>query len=364
MKKFLSIVMSIVMLLSITAGVDLSAYASGWGDKAEKIQFNTIYTAEPSTLDAGEHINDMGVTIDRYFDAFQFNVPIKGTVTLNMEAESKYYFPLDYESRIEYIIYNSKDMDNELDVDYRILTAGFSSARDIYYGKYEWTLPAGTYYLVLQYDYNSFWGFDQEGICEFSLSYKPNFSRPSNIKTSSNSYSGFTVNWSKVANVDGYLIKYATKSDFSNAAYAKVANGKTTSKTINGRAANTKYYVKVQAYKKVNGVTYKSKWSETKTVKTLEKKAYIKSISSRANGFTVKWDKVNGKLGYQIRYATKPDFSNAAIIYAGNGNATSKTITGRAARKKYYVQIRSYVKQSNGNYKFDAWSPTKTVTTK
>lgn len=363
MKKFLSVLMSIVMLLSITAGVDLSAYASGWGDKAEKIQFNTIYTAEPSTLDAGEHINDMGVTIDRYFDAFQFNVPIKGTVTLNMEAESKYYFPLDYESRIEYIIYSSKDMDHALNVDYRIVSAGFSSARDIYYGKYEWTLPAGTYYLLLQYDYSEWWGFDQEGICEFSLSYKPNFSKPANVKASSSSYSGFTVNWSKVANVDGYLIKYATKSDFSNAAYAKAANGNTTSKTINGRAANTKYYVKVQAYKKVDGITYKSNWSETKTVRTLEKKAYIKSISSKANGFTVKWDKVNGKLGYQIRYATKPDFSNAATIYAGNGNATSKTITGRAARKKYYVQIRSYVKQ-NGKYKFDAWSPTKTVTTK
>lgn len=201
------------------------------------------------------------------------------------------------------------------------------------------------------------------GLYNITFTYKADIPKPSNIKVSSSSYSGFTVNWSKVANVDGYLIKFATKSDFSNAATVKVANGKTTSKTINGRAANTKYYVKVQAYKNVNGVTYKSKWSETKTVKTLQKKAYIKSISGRANGFTVKWDKVNGKLGYQIRYATKPDFSNAATIYAGNGNATSKTITGRAARKKYYVQIRSYVKQ-NGKYKFDSWSPTKTVTTK
>lgn len=363
MKKILSILMSVVMLLGITTGVDLSAYASGWSDKAEKIQFNTTYTAEPSTLDAGEHINDMGVTIDRYFDAFQFNVPIKGTVTLNMEAESEYYFPLDYESRIEYIIYDSKNIDKALDVDYSILTAGFSSARDLYYGKYEWTLPAGTYYLVLQYDYNSFWGFAQEGVCEFSLSYKPNFSKPSNIKASSSDYSSFKVSWNKVADVDGYLIQFATKSDFSNAAYAKVANGSTTSKTISGRAANTKYYVRVQAYKKVDGVTYRSKWSEIKTVKTLQKKAYISSISSRANGFTVKWNKVSGKLGYQIRYATKSDFSNAAVIYAGNVNTTSKTITGRASRKKYYVQIRSYVK-SNGSYKFDAWSPTKTVTTK
>lgn len=339
MKKFLSIFMSIVMLLSITAGVDLSA----------KAEYDNIFNAYDYKF--GETYYGC-TTYYNKSDYLKFVVPVKGEVTITFYAYPD--GPYGSEEYANYGICNSKG-----DI---LSTSRVSENRNLgcCYKKESKTYSPGIYYFYNYFDY-----YFQDDYADFNvkITYKPSITAPSNVKVSSNSESAFTVNWSKVANVDGYLIKYATKSDFSNAAYAKVANGKTTSKTINGRAANTKYYVKVQAYKKVNEVTYKSKWSETKTVKTLEKKAYIKSISSRANGFTVKWDKVNGKLGYQIRYATKPDFSNAATIYAGNGNATSKTITGRAARKKYYVQIRSYVKQ-NGKYKFDSWSPTKTVTTK
>ncbi len=347
MKKFLSIVMSIVMLISITAGANLSAYAYYPYDGlpyATNIEFNTTYRNYASNYDYLESDNWR-------YHVYKVTIPYDGTLNIKMSSECYNYFS---HGRIKII--NANNIDTEYCRDSLRENTGYNGE---YYNSLGYTIDVGTYYII--YDYAFRW--DYYGLYNITFTYKADIPKPSNIKVSSSSYSGFTVNWSKVANVDGYLIKFATKSDFSNAATVKVANGKTTSKTINGRAANTKYYVKVQAYKNVNGVTYKSKWSETKTVKTLQKKAYIKSISSRANGFTVKWDKVNGKLGYQIRYATKPDFSNAATIYAGNGNATSKTITGRAARKKYYVQIRSYVKQ-NGKYKFDSWSPTKTVTTK
>lgn len=356
MKKILSIFMSVVMLLSITAGVDLSVQASGWLDTVKPIEFNTVYTEscsyyEPILQDGGTKA---------YMEAFSFNVPYNGTVTINISSKNKKYL-----NKVYYQIYHYDSLESVLPSGWCYMfnkeEIRYSSANDTYYGKFNESLTAGRYYFVVEYyDINK--TYDGNYTIEFN--YKSDMPRPSNIKVSSSSASGFNIKWSKVANVDGYLIKYATKSDFSNAAMVKVANGKATSKTINGRAANTKYYVKVQAYKKVNGTTYKSKWSETKAVRTLEKKNRITSITGKNGGFTVKWEKMNGKLGYQIRYATRSDFSNAATIYAGGGNATSKTVTGRARKTKYYVQVRSYVKQSNGKYKFDSWSPAKTVTTK
>ena len=359
MKKILSIFMSVVMLLSITAGADLSAQASGWLDNAKEINFGESVTDGASISDYHKG--------DTYYDAYYFEVPANGTITITLNSNKQGYIPaynwtgLYGMKYTDIFIYSKNSPDEPLwnAESNDAVKYGYSSARDIYYCTYKINLNKGNYYYVAEY----YAGYSSNTY-DLTISFNPTISKPSNIKVSSSSSSGFNVNWSKVANVDGYLIKYATKSDFSNAAMVKVANGKATSKTINGRAANTKYYVKVQAYKKVNGTTYKSKWSETKAVRTLEKKNRITSITGKNGGFTVKWEKMNGKLGYQIRYATRSDFSNAATIYAGNGNAASKTVTGRARKTKYYVQVRSYVKQSNGKYKFDSWSPAKTVTTK
>ncbi len=94
------------------------------------------------------------------------------------------------------------------------------------------------------------------------------------------------------------------------------------------------------------------------------KSTTITSVTGISKGFTVKWNKqTNSTTGYQIQYATKSDFSNAATIYAGASSATSKTITGRAAKTKYYVRIRTY-KNIGGKYFYSDWSSAKTVTTK
>ena len=83
---------------------------------------------------------------------------------------------------------------------------------------------------------------------------------------------GFTLKWNKQASqTTGYQIQYATKSDFSNAATITIANPNTTSYTIKGRAANTRYYVRVRTYKKIGTGTFYSSWnSGTKSVVTLK----------------------------------------------------------------------------------------------
>ncbi|MDE5973982.1 MAG: S8 family serine peptidase, partial [Eubacterium sp.] len=90
-------------------------------------------------------------------------------------------------------------------------------------------------------------------------------------------------------------------------------------------------------------------------------KGGFKAVSK---GFTLKWNKQNSQTtGYQIQYATRSDFKNAATITIANPNTTSYTIKGRAANTRYYVRIRTYKKIGNGTF-YSSWnSGTKSVVT-
>ncbi len=177
---------------------------------------------------------------------------------------------------------------------------------------------------------------------------------------------GFTVNWGRVSDTTGYHLQCATKSDFSNAATIYAGPRDTTSKTVTGRAFATKYYVRVRTYKNIKNSYVWGKWSEAEAVMTSTKPSATSFTSAAGvkNGFSLKWNKVPETTGYQIQYATKSDFSNCATIYAGPTNTTSKTITGRAARTKYYVRIRTYRTLSANNRIWGNWSSSKSIATK
>ncbi len=90
-------------------------------------------------------------------------------------------------------------------------------------------------------------------------------------------------------------------------------------------------------------------------------KGGFKAISK---GFTLKWNKQNSQTtGYQIQYATKRDFSNAATVTIANPNTTSYTFKNRAGNTRYYVRIRTYKKIGTGTF-YSSWnSGTKSVVT-
>ncbi len=191
-------------------------------------------------------------------------------------------------------------------------------------------------------------------------------SKPNNTTTKSVSgvVNGFKVNWTKVSNTTGYQIQYSTRSDFNGAATVYGGAANTTSKTITGRAAGTKYYVRVRTYKTLaDGSRVWGNWTSAKAVTTKVQKATLKSVSAVSRGFKATWNKIGGVTGYQLQYSTRSDFRNAATVYAGNSSAVSKTITGRARNTKYYVRVRGY-KNNKGSYVYGAWSGAKAVTTK
>lgn len=78
----------------------------------------------------------------------------------------------------------------------------------------------------------------------------------------------FTANWKKVNGVDGYQIQYSTKKSFKKKKTVTVKSAKTVKKRIKKLKSNKKYYVRIRAYKTINGKKQYSKWSAKKAVKT------------------------------------------------------------------------------------------------
>ena len=78
----------------------------------------------------------------------------------------------------------------------------------------------------------------------------------------------FTASWKKAPTVDGYQIQYATNAKFSKAKTVTVKTDSTTKKTVKKLKAKKKYYVRVRAYKTINGKKQYSPWSAKKSVTT------------------------------------------------------------------------------------------------
>lgn len=117
-------------------------------------------------------------------------------------------------------------------------------------------------------------------------------------------------------------------------------------------------------------VTLKGKYTGTKelTFEIVPKGTKLTAKSGQKKAFTVKWKKQKKQIsGYQIQYGTKKNFSKAKTVTVKSKNTTKKKITGCAAKKTYYVRIRTYKNvKVNGKTKkiASSWSKTVKVKTK
>lgn len=80
---------------------------------------------------------------------------------------------------------------------------------------------------------------------------------------------GFKLKWKPVSGaVTGYQVQYALKSSFSDAKTKWVKKADTSGVSVKKLKAKKKYYVRIRAYKTVDGAKVYSPWSVSKTVKT------------------------------------------------------------------------------------------------
>ena len=113
-------------------------------------------------------------------------------------------------------------------------------------------------------------------------------------------------------------------------------------------------------------VKLKGAYSGSKTIyfKINPQTTSVSKLTKAKKAFTVKWKKKSTQVtGYQIRYSTSSKMTGAKTVTVKSYKTTSKTIKSLKAKKKYYVQVRTY-KTVNGTKYYSAWSTKKSVTTK
>ena len=76
------------------------------------------------------------------------------------------------------------------------------------------------------------------------------------------------ASWSKVKGASGYQVMWSTYKNFSKNYKTKSVKAKYSSKTVTTAQSKKTYYVRVRAYKTINGKKVYSPWSNTKKVKT------------------------------------------------------------------------------------------------
>lgn len=160
--------------------------------------------------------------------------------------------------------------------------------------------------------------------------------------------SNITVKW-KAVDCSGYIITFATKSDFSNSKSITLDNGKASSYVITGRDKNAIYYVKVRPYTVINGTQYFSNYTIPRYTAKLSNVKY----TAQSNSVTLTWSKKSGASGYQIvQYDTKTK-SNKSIAHISSANS-SYTIKNLSSNTSYTYNVRAYV-NVNGSKCYGAY---------
>lgn len=96
-----------------------------------------------------------------------------------------------------------------------------------------------------------------------------NTTAPTQITKITSKSKGFKATWSKRAST-GYVVQYSTAKSFAKKATKSktIKNAKTLSTTVGKLKGKKTYYVRVRTYKTVNGKKCYSAWSKVKTVTT------------------------------------------------------------------------------------------------
>ena len=164
---------------------------------------------------------------------------------------------------------------------------------------------------------------------------------PTNLNAAKASATSIKVSWDAANDIDGYEVWYFT-SQIGNYSLLNTLTG--TSYTHEGLTIGNTYNYKVCAYKKVDGVIYRSGFTTIKSIQLpVPTPTNIKAVSAGARSIKVSWQKVTGADGYQIWRSTKRNGSYTKIKTAAT-NTSSYTDKNLTNKKTYYYKVKAYRK--------------------
>lgn len=197
-------------------------------------------------LNSGQMITGVLTEQDK-IDWFKFSLSSKTTVNISLNAFGS----------IQALYLYKSEMLNEVDHFY---CGGSEQTPSIY--KKQYNLDAGTYYVKIDA------GYSYQG--KYTFKWENAIKKPGKVslnKVSSPKKKQLKASWTKLSG-NGYQMQYSTDKNFKKSVKSStISKNSTTSKTISKLTSNKKYYVRVRAFKTVNGQKYYGPWSSTKSVK-------------------------------------------------------------------------------------------------
>lgn len=179
------------------------------------------------------------------------------------------------------------------------------------------------------------------------------------VKASSNSYNSIKLTWKKTENIDGYEIYRSTSKTWKNKSTVTVKNHNTLSYTHTSLKTGQTYYYKIRSYNMVNGKKVYSNYSSV--VSSIPKLSTPNiTLSAGSKKAYIKWKKISGASGYEIRRSPNKTGSNAKLITITKGNITSYTNSKLTSKKTYYYKVRAY-RIVNGKKVYSSYSSTKYI---
>ena len=337
MKKTISLFLSIIMLLSITAGIDLSAYANE-PDTAPTLSLNGAYVE--GELTKSEHA--------KYY---KFTIPSDGTVTLRM---------MTYCYQTELYLYN-EDVE---EIDLVSVVSGTSSqpeSNNNHGNTYD--LSKGTYYIKVDTFYSISEAFGRYKVKVDFESFNTNEKEPNDYDCpmTLNKNATITGALTEQDDVDWYKITISRKSNvninlnhylgtvriglynpdlsveyFDTASYS--SNVKPKTENYKEVLTPGTYYIKVYQQGWYTG-KYTIKW--TATCSTHSYKNTVTPATTKANGKIVKKCSVCGASTTTTIYKAS-SIKLSTTSYKYNGKAKKPTVTvkdskGNKISSSYYT---------------------------
>lgn len=357
MKRVLSFALSLVMLMSITGGLGLTAYA---GDTYYETEDNDDYSSADYVP-----VNSTIYGVCREYDHDWYKFTLSSPAKVNVQFS---FNRADADGDWDVYLYKYDGNGDYTKLDYKDVY--------VYDGSYTFSslgLPAGTYFVKV-YGYNS--------ACGRQYSITPKCSYVSNWETEFNDeYTSadplsmgvtrygvcreYDHDWYKFvlkapstvsvtfthtkASADGdwdvYLYKYKGDGEYAKVAYKDVyvSDGNYTFPTL-GLSAGT-YFVKVYGYNSACGRQYGV------TVNYSVGKPGKFRVSSRgSNSLKLAWNKPAGATGYQLQRKSGNRYKALATV-----KGTSYTHKSLSAGAGYTYRVRAYRTVGGKNY-YSGWA--------
>lgn len=173
---------------------------------------------------------------------------------------------------------------------------------------------------------------------------------------------GISLQWSGVSNAKSYAVY---RRDSSSDVYTLAGTAKGLSYQDTNVTSGTTYYYMVGVTYDFEGMTLEDVKSESKTIfyEYVSKPQKAPVIKLRKDGYrlTVKIKKQNVQY-FELQYSTSRKFpaaSTQTLTYSGDSTSAVIYKSNFLLKKKYYIRVRAYNKDSKSNAYYGKWSQVK-----